>query len=253
MTVRSPRFWAAIAVACLMSSAACCGAELRDSKAKTPTPSAGPAANNTLSAAEKQAGWKLLFDGKTLDGWTIPGSKEGWVVADGTIKCTAKGGDYLHTNEQFADFALSIDFKYPKDANSGVFFRWTKLDDPVNTGIEMQILDTYGWDKPSKTSCGAIYEIKEPSKKAEKPAGEWNNAVIFCNGSRIRVRLNGVQIINMDLNRWTKPHKNPDGTENKFPIAYKTMTAKGYIGLQDHGSPLWFRNIKIRPLDKPNP
>ena len=201
-----------------------------------------------LNKKEKSEGWISLFDGKTLDGWGVTGNSECWVVDDGCIFLKAKGGGYLYTLDQYDDFELSIDFKIEKGANSGVFLRWTDLKDPVQTGIEMQILDTYGREPVRKNDCGAIYDVMAPTRNSCKPAGEWNDAVIICDGSLIKVELNGEKIIDMDLSRWTEPGKNPDGTDNKFKQAYKNMINNGYIGLQDHGGKVWFRNLKLKAL-----
>jgi hypothetical protein len=206
------------------------------------------AASNTLTLSEKKSGWKLLFDGKTLDGWTATGNPDGWTVENGTITDVTKNGGYLATKEQFKNFALSMEFKIVPGANSGIFFRWTDLNDPVQTAIEMQILDSYEVKEPYKHDCGAIYDCLAPTKNACKPAGEWNKAVINCRNNLIWIDMNGKRIIYMNLNRWTTPHMNPDGTGNKFKTAYEDMTQKGYIGFQDYGQRLWFRNIKIRPL-----
>ena len=81
-----------------------------------------------------------------------------------------------------------------------------------------------------------------------KKAGEWNHYTITCLENKIYVVHNGVQIIDMDLIKWTEPHRNPDGTSNKFNTAYKDMPREGHIGFQDHGQPVWFRNIKIKKL-----
>jgi len=81
-----------------------------------------------------------------------------------------------------------------------------------------------------------------------KKTGQWNHMTILARGSLIEVVTNGRQIINMDLDNWTEPHKNPDGTRNKFNTAYKDMPRIGHIGFQDHGNPVWFCNIKIKPL-----
>lgn len=207
------------------------------------------AATNTLTSAEKTAGWKLLFDGKTLDGWKATGNAKGWTVEDGAICNTVSGGGYLATEKQYGDFMLSLDVKYEKGANSGVFFRWAELGDPVQRGIEMQVLDSHGKMKADKHDFGAIYDCLAPTKIACKPAGEWNNVVLTCRKSRIFVDVNGKRVITMNLDRWTTANKNPDGTDNKFRIAYKDMARKGYIGFQDHGHKVWFRNVKIRPLD----
>jgi hypothetical protein len=95
---------------------------------------------NALTAAEAAEGWQLLFDGKSLDGWGSTGKEEGWAVEDGAIACTVKGGKYLYTHAQFGDFVLSADFKFEPKTNSGIFFRWSDLSDPVDTGIAIQVL-----------------------------------------------------------------------------------------------------------------
>lgn len=206
------------------------------------------AADNTLTPAEKASGWKLLFDGKTLDGWEATGKAEGWKVENGEICNTVSGGGYLATTEQYGDFILSLDVRYEKGANSGVFFRWSDLGDPVQKGIEMQILDSYGKQKADKHDFGAIYDCLEPTKIACKPAGEWNKLVLTCRNNRIFLDVNGKRVIYMNLDRWTTAHRNPDGTQNKFKTAYKDMARTGYIGFQDHGHKVCFRNIKIKPL-----
>lgn len=203
-------------------------------------------AQNTLSPDERTAGWRLLFDGETLDGWLSTGNLEGWAVDGGSILNLAQGGSYLATEEQFANFALSFEFKIEPGANSGLFFRWANLRDPVQTGIELQIFDSYGVEPPGKHDCGAIYDCLAPRKNVCKPAGEWNHIVLTCRRNRIWVDMNGSRIIFMNLDKWTTPHLNPDGTNNKFDTAYRDMPRKGHIGIQDHGARVWFRNVKIR-------
>jgi hypothetical protein len=102
----------------------------------------------------------------------------------------------------------------------------------------------------SKGACGAIYDCLAPTKYMVKKTGEWNRYTITCKANKIYVVFNGEQIIDMNLDLWTEAHKNPDGTPNKFNAAYKDMPRVGHIGLQDHGDPIWFRNIKIKSLDK---
>ncbi|MCS6858905.1 MAG: DUF1080 domain-containing protein [Abditibacteriales bacterium] len=208
------------------------------------------AADNELTPKERADGWKLLFDGKTLNGWKATGNPASWAVEDGAIAWVSRGGGYLYTEEQFDDFVLSIDYKIAPRTNSGIFFRWSDLRDPVNTGIEVQVLDSHGKEKPSKHDDGAIYDIIAPRKNMSKPAGEWNRVVITCKDNLITVELNGERIGEMDLNQWTEAGKNPDGTRNKFRYAYKDLPRRGHIGLQDHGGRVWFKNIKIKPLKK---
>lgn len=205
---------------------------------------------NALTEKERMEGWKLLFDGETLNGWDATGNKEGWTVdeEEKAILCLAKGGGYLYTLEQFDDFILKIDFKIDPGVNSGIFFRWSDLSDPVNTGLEMQILDTYGKENPGKHDCGALYDLVPPKVNAVKPAGEWNHVVITCKGPFITIDMNGQRIIDVNIDEWDTPGMNPDGTKNKFKYAWKDLPKRGHIGLQDHGGKVWFRNIKIKPL-----
>lgn len=205
------------------------------------------AADNVLTSVEKKAGWELLFDGKTFNGWKATGKAEGWAIEDGAIANLVKGGGYLATEERFRNFILSLDYKVDKGTNSGLFFRWDNLSDPVQTGIEMQIFDSYGQDI-TRHSNGAIYDCLAPRFNPGKPAGEWNRLVLTCRNNMIFADLNGVRIIYMNLDRWTTAGKNPDGTNNKFRTAYKDMPREGHIGFQDHGQKVWFKNIKVRVL-----
>lgn len=202
--------------------------------------------HNTLSPREQRFGWKLLFNGNDLSGWTVADAQDAWRVEDGTIYCTGKGGGYLYSNEPYKNFVLRIDFKMSPNANSGVFVRIWDRNDPVNTGMEIQILDSYGKTNPGKHDCGALYDIVAPLKNVARPAGEWNSLSICCRDSHLMAFMNGEKIVDVDLSQWTEAGKNPDGTPNKFKYAYKEMVKPGYIGLQNHGHEVWFRNIKIR-------
>jgi len=188
--------------------------------------------------------WRELFNGRDLTGWTCkPGA---WKAADGVL--ARVGGSDIWTEEQFGDFILELEFRLDKDTNSGVFFRTADINNCVQTGIEMQVLDSFGKPTPDKHDCGAIYDCLAPRKNVVRPPGEWNHAVITCRGSRINVVMNGEEIIDMNLDEWTAPHQNPDGTRNKFRTAYRDMPRVGHIGFQDHGKPVWYRNIRIKPL-----
>ncbi len=209
------------------------------------------AADNELTAKEKADGWVLLFDGKTLDGWMTSGEKPSKTpVEDGCIN-PHKCGDYMMIpKEQWGDFVLSCDFKISKGCNSGIFIRTSPLKprpgkDVGFNGMEVAIDDTQG---AGYHDTGALYDLVKPTKEMRKPTGEWNHIVITCDKNRIEVELNGETVTKMDLDQWTKPNERPDGSKHKFDIAYKDHPRKGYIGLQDHGSPCWFKNIKIKPL-----
>ena len=195
-----------------------------------------------------------LFNGKDLEGW-IMGPSNSWMVQDGTLTVRRSmdgqehNFDYLWARETYGDFVLDLEFKVMEGTNSGIFFRTSDLKDPVYTGIEIQVANSYGREKITKTgTAGAVYDCQEPSKNTIKPPGEWNRCVLTCKGSRVEVVLNGERVVDMDVDRWTTPKQNPDGTPNKFPKAVKDFARVGYVGLQDHGRPVWYRNIRIKRL-----
>jgi sugar phosphate isomerase/epimerase len=192
-----------------------------------------------------QMRWRRLFNGHDLAGWIVqPGS---WAVEPNGVLAARTGPD-IWTEEQFGDFVLDLEFKLAANTNSGVFLRTGSIENWLHTAIEVQVFDSYGKQSVDKHDCGAIFDCLAPSKNAVKKPGEWNRYVISCRANKINVELNGQQIVDMDLDRWTEPHKNPDGTPNKFNTAYKDMPRKGHIGLQYHGQPVWYRNIRIKPL-----
>ena len=206
------------------------------------------------SGAASGDGFAPLFNGKDLSGWQA-GPGNGWVVEDGVIALKNRedgkehNTDYLWTKEPYGDFILELEFKVPVQANSGIFLRTSDLKDPVYTGLEIQVSNSFGRTELSRGgTAGALYDCVAPTKNAALPAGEWNQVRITCKGSRITVVLNGDAIVEADLDRWTEPQKNPDGSKNKFPRAMKDFARSGYIGLQDHGRPVWYRNIRLKAL-----
>jgi hypothetical protein len=208
------------------------------------------AADNQLTQQEKSDGWVLLFDGHSPGGW-MSGDKPlpQKNVQGGSINPKASGAYVSHYKEPFGNFILSCDFKVSPGCNSGIFFRVGDLKDPVQSGFEIQVYDNpRGKSKPGKNDSGSLYDALAPSVNAMKPTGEWNHIEITADKNLVKVVLNGQQVIDADLDRWTQPHKNPDGSQNKFDKALKDFPRTGYIGLQDHGHDVWYRNIKIKPL-----
>jgi len=197
-----------------------------------------------------------LFNGKDLTGWITPGQDNSWVVENGvlTVKRDVMDGkehnfDYLWTKDTYSDFILDLEFKVVEGTNSGIFFRTSDLRDPVYTGIEVQVCNSYGRNNINKNgTAGAIYDCLEPTNNTINKPGEWNRCILTCKGSSIKVVLNNEQIIDMDLDQWTTPNMNPDNTKNKFGTALKDFARTGYVGLQDHGKPVWYRNIRIKRL-----
>jgi hypothetical protein len=209
------------------------------------------AADNTLTQAEKEAGWILLFDGKTTSGWmNSDRSAPRTDVQDGALN-PHKAGHYMlvHT-QQWENFVLALDFKISPRCNSGIFVRTSSLTprpgkDVGFNGIEIAIDDT---TRAGFHDTGAVYDLVKPSKNAMKPAGEWNHIEITSDRNRIEVVLNGERVTSADLGEFKEAYKRPDGSAHKFDVAFKDRPQRGYIGLQDHGSPCWFKNIKVKPF-----
>jgi hypothetical protein len=208
-------------------------------------------APNTLSAADRAAGWRLLFDGRTMAGWrgfkqtTVP---EGWKVVEGAITRVASAGDIV-TTQQFKNFELTIDWNVAPVGNSGIFYRASEDDDAIYwTAPEMQVLDDarHPDGKSRLTSAGANYGLYEAPSGIVKPAGQWNQARLIVNGRHVEHWLNGVRLLQYEL---YSPDWEMRVHESKFaPHPHYGRNAEGYIGLQDHGDRVAFRNIKIRVL-----
>jgi hypothetical protein len=200
-----------------------------------------------VDSGTKEGRWQVLFDGTDLSKWQDGGGGKpgsGWVIEKGVLTRKPKAG-MIWTYERFGNFILDLEFK--TEGNSGIFFRTDNPSDCVQTGIEMQVYKRVS--KPNKHSCGAVYDALAPSREMTKD-GQWNHVTITAEDNKIKIVLNGEQIIDMDLNRWTEPQKNPapDGSKNKFRTALKDFKREGHIGFQDHGANVWFRNVRIRQL-----
>ena len=209
------------------------------------------AADNVLTEKEKQDGWILLFDGQTTKGWMSPKEKllPESHVQDGSLN--PHPCDYMLVYDKpLENYKLSLDFKISKKCNSGVFVRTFPLTprpgkDVGFNGIEIAIDDT---STAGFHDTGAIYDLVKPTKNAMKPVGEWNQIQITSDRNRLEIELNGEKVNRIDFDEWPEPNKRPDGTMHKFDVAYKTHPRQGYIGLQDHGSDCWYKNIKLLPL-----
>ena len=210
------------------------------------------AADNELTPQEKADGWLLLFDGKTLNGWETSSRQPSKIpVEDGCINPHGCGGYMMIHEKEWTDFTLALDFKISAGCNSGIFLRTFPLTPPPGkdvgwNGIEVQVIDTPGC---GVNDTGAVYDLSAPARNAMKPAGEWNHIEITVKGNVIDVVLNDERINHVDLDQFDKMGKRPDGSDHKFAdLTFKDHPKHGYIGLQDHGSPCWYKNIKIKPL-----
>jgi hypothetical protein len=205
---------------------------------------------NTITPKEQAEGWRLLFDGRTTAGWrgyrqpTLP---DGWRVVDGALTRVGQAGDIVTTG-QFGDFELTLDWKLQANGNSGLFYRVTE-EDPImwHTAPEYQIIDN-AYKEPLKPGqyTGANYDMHPPSLDVTKPIGSWNQTRIVVRGPHVEHWLNGVKLVDYEL--WT-PDWERRVRESKFKdYATYGRARRGHIGLQDHGDPAAFRNIKIREL-----
>ena len=209
------------------------------------------AADNQLTPEERAKGWILLFDGST--NWKTSRLEPSQTPIENASLNPHKCGAYMLVHEgQWSDFILKIDFKISKGCNSGIFFRTYPLtpgnDDGVGLrGLEMAVDDT---TTAGYHDTGAIYDLAKPVQNAMKPAGKWNRAEITCDDNIVIVVLNGQTVSWMDLDDFPEAHRRPDGTRHKFNRSWKDHPRKGYIGLQDHGRPCWYKNIKVLPLKR---
>lgn len=194
-------------------------------------------AADQVSPAESAQGFVPLFNGVDLSGWQVMGAPS-WSVKDGVIECSGEGGGWLRSDGQYRDFILRLEYKVSPGANSGIFVRAKLEGDPAFTGMEVQVLDDYG-EQPDKHSNGSLYDAVAPAVNPSKPAGEWNQAEITCWGNQLTVYENGQRLYSVDL---FDPALNAvQSEERKFP----NRAPLGYVGMQNHGSKVWYRNIRI--------
>jgi hypothetical protein len=237
-----------LAVLALMWPASC---KAQQQPPAPPPSSTNAVSQNSLADAERAAGWRLLFDGKTTTGWRNYGKKDlsdGWKVQDGALTRVGAGGDII-TNDQFRNFELSIEWKLEPGGNSGVFYRASEDTDAIYWNApEMQVLDDakHPDGKSPLTSAGAAYGLYPVPRGIVHPGGEWNAARLIVNGNHVEHWLNGVKLLEYEFG---SPDWEAKVRESKFaPHTRFGRNAEGHIGLQDHGNLVAYRNIKIRVL-----
>lgn len=213
--------------------------------------------DNQLSRHEKQEGYQLLFDGKTLKGWR--GFKDqsiaSWSVENGAIHCQGSAANYgaitadLCTDQQYENFELSVDWKISPKGNSGILYLVTE-DRPYSyeTGPEYQLIDDVNF--PEKLEdwqhTAANYAMHPAPDAQPNPAGQWNHTRIIKKGNHVEHWLNGKMVVAYELHskEWNK--KKEEGKRKDYPLY--GQASKGYITFQNHGSEAWFKNIKIKIL-----
>jgi hypothetical protein len=197
---------------------------------------------------KKDDGFVPLFNGKDLTGWEVKNdksekvdNKDVWTVVDGVLKAKA-GTGWLGTTKMYGDFILRLEWRVPENGNSGVYLRVPegKLDKlPTFIGMEIQILDDDGPQYKGKLKewqySGSLYGVNPASKRVYKGANQWNSFEISCIGDKVTVIFNGEKVVESDMSKEPELMKRP---------------RKGYIGLQNHATPVEFRNIRIKVLDR---
>lgn len=239
--------------------AACNGESKIGEKMENTTPKESMVQVNKLTAAEKNENWQLLFDGQSTEGWRGYNQAElpaNWIVEEGTLKSLGKGGDVggdiVYGEEAFGNFELYLEWKISEGGNSGIFYHVIEGEDfPVayHTGPEYQLIDQLGFPQKLEDwqSIGGDYGMYAPDfEGAVKPAGEWNHSRIIFTDEEVSYWLNGKKTLSFIpwSADWDK--RKAAGKWKDFPNYGKSRS--GLIGLQDHGSFIWFKNIKIKKL-----
>ncbi len=217
-------------------------------------------AQNTLTDQERDEGWKLLFDGETTGEWRVYNGDDfpesSWVIEDEalTFKPGGEGGKDIITKEKYENFDLKLEWKISEDGNSGIFYK--VMEQPSQaiywSAPEFQLLDNENHPDAERGENGnrkaaSLYDLLPAEPQNAKPYGEWNSARIVVDGARVEHWQNGTKVLEFEL--WT-PEWYEMIRNSKFREHPEFGDAReGYIGLQDHGDKISFRNIKIRPLE----
>ncbi|MBI3972148.1 MAG: DUF1080 domain-containing protein [Chloroflexi bacterium] len=179
---------------------------------------------------ERAEGFVPLFDGRTLNGWEFVGDSAAWSAQAGEIHCSGQGRGWLRTARTYRDFVLRLEYAICPGGNSGIFLRSQLEGRPAYNGMEVQILEGHPL---GVKSTGAIYDAVAPAKHVERPAGEWNEIEATCDGGKVAIVLNGERIVGVD------------SVEHE---ALRGRPREGYIGVQNHRSPVKFRRIYVKEL-----
>ncbi|WP_040397221.1 3-keto-disaccharide hydrolase [Cesiribacter andamanensis] len=221
--------------------------------------------HNTLSEQEQQEGWELLFDGQSLQGWHNYG-KEGvgpaWRADSGALHLYVAqragnkvpgGGDLVTDRVLEGDFELKIDWRVGPLSNSGIFFfveeDTAQYPEIYHSGMELQIFDDAiykGVEEENAHRAGDLFGLESAGGNTVRPVGEWNQVHVLHKGGFFRVYMNGVMIHNLDLNSPDWQAAIAGSGLKQAPISRGHY--RGRLGLQDWGSEVWYRNIKLREL-----
>lgn len=210
---------------------------------------------NMLLDAEREAGWKLLFDGTTTNGWRgykAESMPKSWKVIDGSLVSSPAEGEglgHIVTTEQYDNFELALEWKAAPGGNSGIIYRATEeKENPWDSGPEYQILDNTGHIDGNNplASASACYAVFAPERDLTRPVGQWNQTRIVANGNNVEHWLNGEKVLEYEIGteKWIAHVK----TSRFWATPGWGKSPRGHICIQDYGNPIEYRNIKVRPL-----
>ena len=246
-------------VACISLMYTSCKEDLRDPAIVLYDEVANYETVNTLSNKQKRQGWQLLFDGKTGAGWhgyNQVGIPDCWAIENGCLTMNSVGGGEeqdVITDKIYKNYAFSVEYKITRGANSGIIYQLkedAKYKFPYETGPEYQISDYNpqpGGRQPNELQIhGANYGMYAPMEKPYLPIDEWNRLLLLVNGNEVTHVLNGVVVVKYTKysDDWQKLRDS--GKWAQYPDYSKFD--EGHISLQNHGTKVWFRDIKIKEL-----
>lgn len=235
----------------------------------------GGGAKKAADATKADDGYVSIFDGKTFTGWRgynrtdVPAK---WVIEDGAIKFNGSGGGEAQTTDggdliydkKFKNFELELEWKISKGGNSGIFYLAQEIEgQPIYISApECQVLDNENHPdaklgKDGNRMSSSLYDMIPAKPQNAKPFGEWNKVKIMVYKGTVVHNQNGENVVEYHLwtPQWTELLQNSKFSEEKWPEAFQLLNNcggenhEGYIGFQDHGDDVWFRNIRVKVLE----
>jgi hypothetical protein len=193
----------------------------------------------------KDDGFVPVFNGKDLAGWKVyDGKPTNWTAEDGRLVCHGKGGGWLGTARDYADFEVRLEYRLEPGGNSGLYVRAPEKGHISRVGMEIQILD----DNDPRYArldfyqyTGSLYHVVAPTRRMTRPAGQWNRLAVRAAGRRLAVWVNDVKVVDADLDRC----RQDAAVAREHPGLARRS---GRIGLQSHTGRVDFRNLRVRKL-----